>query len=408
MRATPASGRCQNQPEDPSEGMLMLRQFACAILLSSIAPAQAAGFLVLDDLSGVLDAGFGYGQGGDELVISGWATPPGDNMRPNAYRWTARNGIEYTGTLRDGSYSRGIAVSNNGSTVVGEDCCGSEGFKWSQSTGITRFGGLGTSGESVAYDVSANGSTIVGMSGKPPGGGGGYVAVRWTADGGMVALGHLAGLEYTSAAQGVSPDGSSVVGVSTAGPSGGRAFLWTELAGMTDLGDLPGGISSSSAWAVSNNGVAIGKSYSAAGREAFRWTSDGGMEGLGFLPGSTSSEAVAISADGSVIGGQSLYVANSAFLWTETGGMQRLFDVLVGLGVSGLTDWNLYGIKAISPDGQWIVGIGGDPDGQERAFVANISPVPVPAAAWLFAGALGLLGVVRRRACGVGGAVPYY
>ena len=120
-----------------------------------------------------------------------------------------------------------------------------------------------------------------------------------------------------SAAQGVSPDGSSVVGVSTAGPSGGRAFLWTELAGMTDLGDLPGGISSSSAWAVSNNGVAIGKSYSAAGREAFRWTSDGGMQGLGFLPGSTSSEAVAISADGSVIGGQSLYVAKLLICYRE-------------------------------------------------------------------------------------------
>ena len=60
---------------------------------------------------------------------------------------------------------------------------------------------------------------------------------------------------------------------------------------MQALGDLSGGVFTSLAFGVSDNGlVVVGQGDSArgavgSGREAFRWTQAGGMVGLGDLPG---------------------------------------------------------------------------------------------------------------------------
>ena len=64
------------------------------------------------------------------------------------------------------------------------------------------------------------------------------------------------------------------------------------------VGDLPGGVISSQAFAVSADGlVVVGGSSSANGGEAFRWTQAGGMVGLGDLPGGSFS-SVAWSVSG--------------------------------------------------------------------------------------------------------------
>jgi probable HAF family extracellular repeat protein len=64
--------------------------------------------------------------------------------------------------------------------------------------------------------------------------------------------------------------------------------------------------------------------------------------------------------------------------------------------VDNLTGWtvlsNAYDVNEL---GQ-IVGYG-TYNGEERAFLLTPTAVPVPAAAWLFGSALGLLGWMRRR-----------
>ena len=75
--------------------------------------------------------------------------------------------------------------------------------------------------------------------------------------------------------------------------------------------------------------------------------------------------------------------------------MQRLLDVLIANGVSGLTGWTLTRATGISADGNWIVGYGQNPSNQTEAFLANIAPVPVPAAVWLLGSALGMLAFLR-------------
>lgn len=54
-------------------------------------------------------------------------------------------------------------------------------------------------------------------------------------------LGDLHGGEFSSIANGISPDGSVVVG-SSRSVNGIEAFRWSEQQGMVGLGDLPGGI----------------------------------------------------------------------------------------------------------------------------------------------------------------------
>ena len=139
-------------------------------------------------------------------------------------------------------------------------------------------------------------------------------------------LGDLPGGVFFSRAYAVSADGSVVVGRGTPA-SGAEAFLWTSGGGMVGLGALASGFSSFG-WGVSADGsVVVGQSGGAS--EAFRWTSGGGMVGLGDLPGgSVASQALGVSGDGSVVVGQSISSnGNEAFRWTNGGGMVGLGDL---------------------------------------------------------------------------------
>jgi uncharacterized membrane protein len=127
--------------------------------------------------------------------------------------------------------------------------------------------------------------------------------------------------------------------------------------------------------------------------EAFRWTSAAGMTGLGDLPGGDFySKATDISADGSVVVGYGTsdlvsYSGWEAFYWTADNGMQNLKDVLTNCGLD-LTGWRLQAASGVSADGLTIAGNGINPQGYDEAWIAT---VPEPATiAMLLIGSLAL------------------
>jgi probable HAF family extracellular repeat protein len=241
-----------------------------------------------------------------------------------------------------------------------------EAFRWTSGGGMVGLGDLpGGDFRSEAMAASANGSVIVGYSASAEGNS--REAFRWTSGGGMVGLGDFQGGNFFSAAYGVSADGNVVVGLGRRASFVTEAFRWTAASGLVGLGDLPGSDFRSSAWGVSADGnVVVGESNSAnsgAGGEAFRWTAGGGMVGLGDLPGGIfKSRSTGASGDGGVVVGFGYTdTGQEAFVWTQAVGMQRLIDVLVANGATGLDGWILTEAQAVSADGQWVVGSGKPP-----------------------------------------------
>jgi probable HAF family extracellular repeat protein len=177
----------------------------------------------------------------------------------------------------------------------------------------------------------------------------------------FMGLGDLPGSIFQSVAWAVSADGNVVVGDSRSGqssPASPEAFRW-ENGMMVGLGDLPGALYESRSLAVSADGsVIVGRSDIGNGstgvyEEAFRWTESDGMVGLGDLPGGlVISAARGVSADGSVIVGDSgIDGGTEAFRWTAATGME---------GIGHLYDWGIHGNSsqafAVSADGSVIVG----------------------------------------------------
>lgn len=237
----------------------------------------------------------------------------------------------------------------------------------------------------ISFGVSADGSTAVGYQDGPNG----SEAYRWTESGGAQGLGFLSTI---SGASDVSADGNTVVG-----SGNGGAFIWTPDTGMTNLattGPLnepffgqPNAISADGSTVV---GV-VGPSP-----EAWIWTETSGLQFLGI-----SQAAYGASADGSVVIGGSQFSRSSGIAWIydKTNGVRDLKTVFENDYGLDLTGWNLYAALDISDDGTKFTGVGINPMGQQEAWYADISAVPVPAAAWLFgSGLVGLIGLARRKA----------
>jgi probable HAF family extracellular repeat protein len=154
------------------------------------------------------------------------------------------------------------------------------------------------------------------------------------------------------------------------------------------------------AYGVSADGsIVVGSGSSSRGSEAFRWQNDF-MAGLGDLAGgSFDSRAWDVSADGSIVVGYgNSDDGREAFIWDSEHGMQSLSAVLASLGLEPeLENWVLSEATAISADGTTIAGFGINPDGNTEAWIANLTPIPVPGAVWLLASGLICLVGLRKK-----------
>jgi probable HAF family extracellular repeat protein len=272
-------------------------------------------------------------------------------------------------------YSTAAAISADGSVVTGYSASGVnaggsrayQAFRWTASGGMVALGDLpGGPVESFGFAASADGSVIAGSSAYASTdlGGGIHQAVRYTSTG-IVALGLPAATVY-SYGNGISADGSVIVG--TAGGIG--AFRWTAGGGAVSLGTLPDGMVYSQAKAVTPDGsIAVGQVLSSDNlqAEAVIWRGGVGI-GLGDLPGGRFySDARAVSADGSVVVGAGRLGSETdhAFRWTASGGMVDLGTLpgsFANPAISLATD--------VSADGSTVVGEASSPTSYE-AFIWN-------------------------------------
>lgn len=182
----------------------------------------------------------------------------------------------------------------------------------------------------------------------------------------FTALGDLPGGITESTATGVSADGSVAVGFGNSNVAVPEAFRWTAAGeDLQGLGDLFGNDDLSRATGVSGDGsIVVGFSSSTvAPLEAFVWTAAGGLDGLGRLSGGIAplfSKALAISADGSTIVGQGTSTAGRVAWFSDA--PNRALTALDDLAGGGAAE---SAATAVSADGSVVVGWGNDTNGQK-------------------------------------------
>jgi probable HAF family extracellular repeat protein len=398
---------------------------ATLIALSAfIAATASAAFTPL----GVVDGLKVNGSSADGSYIVGQYLDVDGNKI--AMRWdiTGSDPLEDLGELPTGKIeSEARAASSDGSVVVGDSKIEDpndpskdvkEAFLWEDGvmTGLGFLEDPTVKFESVATAVSDDGLVVAGQSKvTDPNNAGKSVkqAFIWEDDV-MTGLGFLAddGNHYESEALGISGDGFVVVGrakntdPNNATKSVKEAFVWEDDV-MTGLGFLQDDTSKveSEATAASYDGTTVvGTSKvddpnapNKSVKQAFIWQG-GSMTGLGFLAdvaGPFESKATGVSADGSVVVGESKTAAGKEpFIWTaESNEMRSLRDVLEeDLGID-LTWWTLNKPPVISADGETVIALATNPDGDVEAFV---SYVPEPTGG-IYAGIALLVWLDRRR-----------
>jgi uncharacterized membrane protein len=353
--------------------------FLVAVSIFAINFAALPALATFEDL-GTLPGGDYFvsqalGVSGDGTVVVGSGSivtiVPGIGVivDEQAIRWEA--GVLTSAKPLFTNHERSIAVaaSYDGSVITGVVYRSSPwqgGFVWDAGS-LTSLGDLpGGSTWSAGRSISDDGSVIAGSSVD------GITdrAIRWDL-GTMSNLGTGTGWSY---AFGVSGDGVTTVGRQ----ENEGAKRWDDLV-MSDLASPPGDFGTV-AWGISASGnVIVGRSRQSSGDVAVLW--DQGVPALlGVLPGDLTSIAQDASGDGQVVVGDSRDSEGfrQAFIWDQGNGMRALLDVLIDQG-ENMTGWTLREAKSISDDGTVIVGMGVNPDGRSRGWVATIpEPTPTP------------------------------
>jgi probable HAF family extracellular repeat protein len=179
-------------------------------------------------------------------------------------------------------------------------------------------------------------------------------------------------------------DSTQVAGLSCLDPGNQvcRAFLWTQSAGMKDLGSLGGNFSEANG--INSAGDVVGFSTVADGtRHAFLWTPSGGMRQL--VPGETTETFAWAINDSDEVAGSFVHPQDHlyhGFVWSQSTGLRDLGTLATGWSEA----------LAINDSGD-LVGFARDADGTGHAVIwknggaiQTIGPLVNPKVPTLIAG----------------------
>jgi uncharacterized membrane protein len=346
-----------------------------AFIASITVAAGAQSFTPTGDLPG----GTYYSQAGyvsaDGVFASGFSDV-GAGQR--GFRWNKATGsVELSGLPANVTDARAYGISGNGSALIGFMEQGPNtgaSFTWTPAGGVTLLPAWTNHPSVFALDMSYDGTAIAGTTGNASGESHPFRLVN----GAYTEIPNLAGSLY-GVGYGLSGNGTTVVGYSSVGTDH-RAIRWSQAGGTVYLGDLPGGLNWSEATNTSYDGrTIVGGSYAAGGEEPFVWTAASGMVSLGnFASPVPNGSASACSGDGSVVVGHSRAGNDyTAFIWDAAHGMRTLAAALSSAGAPVPHGWTLTYAYAISHDGNTVVGVGINPQGNTEGFVAQFrKPCP--------------------------------
>ena len=298
-----------------------------------------------------------------------------------AFRWVPSTGMQRLPMIGD-EPSGAVAVSADGTTIVGYVGIGGDGFRLRMAGANTEFCLLGGGARGVIpvwpSGVSADGGTIVGAIG----GGGFSIALPniWTDCSSAVSFGDLPQESFGTA---ISADGSYATAYGCCafdGSSTGQdGILWNSRTGSRHF-VRPPGCNSLYPCAVSAYGehVAGGAGFDGCSY-AFRWSASSGLEILTSIEGALYSLAWDLTDNGSVIVGRSGTAEHQdAAIWVRSDSALLLRDLLSARGID-VSAWSeLNSATAISGNGRFIVGRGLR-GGNVRAFLVDLGEHPWPA-----------------------------
>lgn len=295
------------------------------------------GVLVEIPLTGGYTAGFATDVSGDGSLVVGQLNQDGNIYNGRVFSSLNGTTTVYTALMPNTRTSLANGVSRDGRVIVG----------WSNGIS-TEFNGLriengfqselldlpgGVADDAACNAVNFDGSVVGGRGVSSAAGSSRYEACLWAPGPLPIAMGDLPGGRFLSEIQAMNADGTIFVGYANtpAVPSGefGEATIWINNAPPQSLGDLPGGIYSSYAYSVSDDGgVVVGYGTTDRGHEAFVWTPTTGMEpledaihsrwGLSLPIGWKLTHGLDLSADGTVIVGRGINPDGIVQGWSVT------------------------------------------------------------------------------------------
>jgi probable HAF family extracellular repeat protein len=259
---------------------------------------SAGGMQDLGTLDGTLSAAQSINASGE---VVGYSTlSDNDRSHFHAFLWTASAGMKDLGTL-GGKSSSGNAINDSGQVTGGASLAqhASHAFIWTAASGMKDLGALGGSLQggsgSSGFGINSSGE-VVGVSTTNPVIGSNDDPFSWTITAGMKNLYPTldGGTAYA-----INNSGNIAGWVNSAATS--TAALWKIGTHTPSLLPTLGG-TVAIAVGINSHNVVVGRSTTTSGvTHAFLWTQSAGITDLGTLGGS-NSEAYSINSAGQVVG----------------------------------------------------------------------------------------------------------